>query len=114
MKSKIYIAFLFAFLMVGVASAMTVGTCTIIESGIYAGKTVCYAGTITVSAGEVTTFEVNVTTTEEGTVVNEIIVAEPVVEELASATIAEPAVEEEPIVDKKLKLCKVLKIHKRC
>lgn len=40
--------------MTGITSALEVGECTIIESGLLAGRTVCFLGTITVEAGETT------------------------------------------------------------
>ena len=96
MNNKIYIVFLFVFLMMGLATAITISSddCSVIEGGIFAGKTVCYAGTIEVTAGEVTTLEVN-------------IIDEPVEE------VVEEVEEEVPIIEEELKQLKKLKKLKK-
>jgi len=50
---KILIGLMVLILAMTVVSAMEVGDCYVIESGILAGKTVCYVGTVTITAGEV-------------------------------------------------------------
>lgn len=61
--NNIYTILVIALLLLGIVSVtyINISSCKIIQSGMFAGRKVCYFGQVTVSPGNVTTLEVNIT-----------------------------------------------------